>query len=113
MSMTLSTRAAAEKDPVKHQFVMGVGYVRHVGAPPVRVPVPGRKNCAPPAKTRDGEKHVLKRSPDGELVTFAWHAASKAWRPSTTTHFLKSARMAFLPDYLSSIGWEYVGSAEE
>lgn len=113
MSMTLSTRAAAEKDPAKHQFVMGVGYVRHAGAPPARAPIASKKDCSPPARVADGDRHVLKRSPDGELVTFVWHAASKSWRPATTTHFLKGTRMAFQPDYLSSIGWEYVGPVEE
>lgn len=113
MSMTLSTRAAAEKDPAKHQFVMGVGYVRHASAPPVRAAIAEKKDCSPPAKVRDGARHVLKRSPDGEPITFAWHAATKTWRPVTTTHFLKGARMAFLPDFLSSMGWEYVGPAEE
>ena len=113
MTQSISNRAAAEKDPAKHQFVMGVGYVRHPGAPPVRNPVASRKDCSAPAGAVDGEKHVLKRSPDGEPVTFAWHAASNSWKPVTTTHFLKGARMAFPPDYLSAVGWEYVGPAEE
>lgn len=113
MTIALSTRAAAEKDPARHQFVMGVGYVRHPGPPPVRTPVAAKKDCSPPAGTADGAKHVLKRSPDGEPVTFAWHAANGSWRPVTTTHFLKGARMAFQPDYLASIGWEYVGAVEE
>lgn len=108
---SLSTRQQAEKSPATHQFVMGVGYIRHAGQPHVRTPVSNPKNCAPPADAAEGSLHILRRSPNGEPVTFSWTAG--AWKAVTTTHMLKGARMAFLASYLSSVGWEYVGVAED
>jgi hypothetical protein len=96
-------RTEAMRDPTRHQYVEGIGYVAHSGAPefaPVRAP----KNCAPPAKTADGSHHMLKPPSGGKPIMMVWWAKHRAW---ATIHPGKGNRLCWTTDHLSKAGWEY------
>lgn len=98
-------RQTAQAKPTHHQFVTGLGYVRHDGPPPLPRGAQGSKNCKPAPKTEDGSVHTL-RIPGGRVVReMVWHASAQAWGPARG----QGNRMAWSPEHLSKAGWEYVG----
>lgn len=96
-------RRDAIKKPTEHQFVPGIGYIKHPGEPEVDPSVVGTKNCEAPAPA-DGSKHVFRHAGGAEHV-LVWHAAHKAWGPDKIGD---GNRLAWTPAYLSRHGWEYV-----
>ena len=106
MSSPLVSREEAHKLRTHHQFVPGIGYLRHAGAPTLPADAKGTKNCAPPAGTKDGTVHMLRTPTGAPPIAFVWIAAEQAW---ATANPLKGNRLAWAPAHLQRAGWEYIG----
>lgn len=110
MTSPIVNKAAAHQRMTHHQFLPGIGYLAHGGAPDVPAGIKGGRNCKPPSGTRDGSVHLLRSAHHGSAdKRFRWVAAEGAWAS------LKPAagnRLAWTAEHLSAAGWEYSGPAE-
>jgi hypothetical protein len=97
-------RTEAMKNPTRHQYVEGIGYIPHSGPPEFGSPVKMPKNCLPPAGTKDGTLHEMIPPNGAKPVTMAWWAKHKAW---AALHPGKGNRLCWTVDHLSRAGWEY------
>ena len=92
-----------------HQFVMGLGYINHGGAPALGAEHKGDKNCAPPKDTKNGSLHVLQPPGNAPPLTMRWVAGENAW---ASLKIQKGNRMAWTAPHLSRAGWQYVSIAK-
>lgn len=106
MTLIVSTRRTALAAKTQHQFVPGVGYIRHQGLPHLPDHCRGTANCAPSPLTIGGTHHLLAPPGGGALVQFTWCDVEKAWCPWPPG---RGNRLAWTPAHLSRAGWSYVG----
>lgn len=106
MPDVIRSQQQAHKARTKHQFVPGIGYLEHSGAPDIRPHPAGGKNCDPAPGTADGSLHTM-RPPNGHPpMMMMWIAAEKAWASRQPE---RGNRLAWSTAHLSKAGWEYVG----
>ena len=99
------TRAEAHKKKTHHQFVPGMGYLSHAGAPELPPGANGSKNCAPPEDAKDGSLHAL-RPPGGHPpMNMLWVAGERAWAHPVPG---SGNRLAWPVEHLMRAGWEYI-----
>lgn len=101
------SKAVAYAAPHRHQFVAGIGYLPHAGAPDVPpARMIGKKNCLPPPRSQDGSLHRLKPPTGGAPLVFKWMPAQQVW---LSTDPGKGNRLGWPAEYLMKAGWEYIG----
>ncbi len=105
MTSPLVSRIEALKKPTHHQFVPGIGYLVHSGAPEIPDGAKGGKNCKPADRTKDGSRHLLKPPGGHPPLLMAWVASEGAW--SALKHGAGN-RLAWTAEHLSAAGWEYL-----
>lgn len=105
----LVSRPEAHARPTHHQFIRGIGFLKHSGVPELPPGANGAKNCRPPPKTADGSLHMLQPGNGHPAVKMKWLAAHAAWGSLKPA---KGNRLAWPVDHLSKAGWEYVGPAK-
>lgn len=101
-------RDVAMKKQVHHQFLPGMGYLNLGLEPELGRFHVGKKNCAPPADTKDGSFHVMQPPGGAKPVNMKWIAAESAWASLIPQ---KGNRLAWTVKHLSRAGWEYTGPA--
>ena len=109
MTSPLVSREQALAKQTHHQFIKGIGYLAHAGAPDLPTTARGSKNCSPPAGTKSGFVGLLKPPTGADPLRLVWITAEGAWaspRPD------KGNRMAWSTTHLQRAGWEYIGPAD-
>ena len=101
----LATRADALRNPKAHSFKPGKGYQRP--GEPTQYGVARRDLCNPPPGASDGSWHLLKPPGGADPIAFQWMPLVKTWFRLDT----RARRIGFIPEYLSSYGWTYLGAA--
>ena len=108
MTMPLVSRTEAMGQRTHHQYIQGIGYLKHSGPPDMPASARGNKNCAPAQGTKDDSRHLLKPPNGAPPMTLKWVAKENAWAPMNPA---KGNRLAWPTSHLQRAGWEYIGAA--
>lgn len=103
MTVSISSRHRALRDPAKHVFVKGKGYV-DLGSEPKLERIHGPAGrCNPPDGAADLSWHALIPPGGHPPINFQWLRRAGSWYRLDR----RSRRVGYKPDYLSQSGWTY------